>query len=358
MVINRHSRATVEIGLILLLFLAPFVSVVSPTSAQTQSIIYGYVFLDANSNGIDKEDAILLGVPVTLDSEQQFLTDSFGSYMFLNVSTGSHTVEVIVPEGYVATTPIEVNINVTTENSYEFDFTSGNLYGVNFGVSPIQPVTGHNYDGGWHTHDFDIRLATRDAVAGVAETFYKINGGPVLHVTANGHPRITVEGDNNTLEYWSLDMAGNKESPRVLTGIKLDKTPPKIGNPSRIPEGNVQPNQMVKVAVNVTDSTSGVESVRLEYFINETTTGIEIPLTFNSTTSLYVSSLGIPGQSANTLVRYTVTAYDNAGNLEIKDNAEPYYVYTIIPEFSSFPILLLFMLATLLAVTIYRRKQS
>ena len=358
MAIFPHSRATIEIGLILLLVLAPFISVVSPTSAQTQSIIYGYVFLDANSNGIDKEDATLLGVTVTLDSEHQSLTDSFGSYMFINVSTGLHTVEVTVPVGYLATTPNEANINVTQENLVEVDFTSGNLYGVDFGVSPIPPVTSHNYDGCWHTQDFNITLAATDALAGVAETFYKINGSPVLNVTTNGHPRITVEGDNNTLEYWSLDMASNEESPRVLTGIKLDKTPPKIGTQSRIPEGNVQLNQIVKVVVNVTDSTSGVESVRLAYFINENTTGIEIPMTFNSTTGLFVSSFGISGQSANTLIRYAITAYDNAGNLEVEDNVEQYYVYTIIPEFPSFPILSLFMIATLLAVILYRRRQS
>jgi hypothetical protein len=358
MTINRHSRGIIEIGLILLLVLAPFISVISSTSAQTQSVIYGYVFIDANSNGIDKEDATMLGVTVSLDSEHQILTDSYGSYMFLNVSTGLHTIAVTVPQGYFATTPTEVNIDVAPGNLYGVDWTSGNLYGIDFGVSPIPPIISHNYDGVWHTQDFNITLAATDSLAGVAEIFYKINGGPVLNITSNGHPKITVEGDNNTLEYWSLDMAGNKESPRVLTGIKLDKTPPKIGDPSRVPAGYIQPDQIVKVVVNVTDSTSGVESVKLAYFLNENITGIEVSMIFNSTAALYVSSFGIPGQSTNTIVRYAITAYDNAGNLKVEDNAKQYYVYAIIPEFSSLPILSLFMIATLLAVTLYRRKQS
>jgi parallel beta-helix repeat protein len=91
------------------------------------------------------------------------------------------------------------------------------------------PVTNEDYDGLWHTIDFFINLAAVDDPSGVAETYYRINNGPVQNVNAHGQPFITVEGANSTLEYWSVDNIGNEELPhKYLTGIKLDKTPPTV----------------------------------------------------------------------------------------------------------------------------------
>jgi len=105
--------------------------------------------------------------------------------------------------------------------------------------------------------------------------------------------------------------------------------------------------------VNVTDFTSGVESVRLSYHPN-TSVWFDFPMTFNSTTVLY--EYIIPGQHTDTLVKYGIAAYDNAGNYKADDNNGQYYVYTVIPEFESLVILQLFMIATLLTVIIYRKS--
>jgi hypothetical protein len=82
---------------------------------------------------------------------------------------------------------------------------------------------------------------------------------------------------------------------------------------------------------------------------------IDLPMTFNSTTGLYEAT--IPGQGEDILVRYKITAYDNAGNYRVEDKDGEYHVYTVIPEFTSTIILLLFMIATL-AVTVFKRKRS
>ena len=75
-----------------------------------------------------------------------------------------------------------------------------------------------------------------DFMSGVAETYYRINDGPTKILSVDGQPNITVEGSNNTLEYWSVDNVGNEELPhKILTGIKLDKTSPTIGTPFHIP---------------------------------------------------------------------------------------------------------------------------
>ena len=122
-----------------------------------------------------------------------------------------------------------------------------------------------------------------------------------------------------------------------------------------MPEGDVEPDQKVKVLVNVTDSLSGIKNVTLSYDLNDSAVWIDSPMTFNSTTGLYETAIQV--QQAHTLVRYEITAYDNAGNHMVEDNSGQYYVYTVIPEFTSTIILLLFIIATLVA-TVYKRKHS
>ena len=162
------------------------------------------------------------------------------------------------------------------------------------------------------------------------------------------------EGSNHTLEYWSEDYAGNEELHKLLTGIKIDKTAPTIGFPSLTLEGDIQPNQDVKVSVNITDFVSAVKNVTLSYNLNDSVVWTDLPVALNSTTGLYEAI--IPGQQANTLVKYRIAVYDNAGNYRVEDNSGQYFVYTVIPEFPSFLILPLFMIATLLTVILYRRK--
>jgi len=89
------------------------------------------------------------------------------------------------------------------------------------------PITNNDYDGKWHTSNFTITLTATDNESGVAETYYRVNNGQTQNVSTNDQPQITLESANNTLEYWSVDNVGNEELPHnVLTGIKLDRTPP------------------------------------------------------------------------------------------------------------------------------------
>jgi len=219
------------------------------------------------------------------------------------------------------------------------------------------PTTSNDYDSLWHTSDFAIILTATDDLSGVAETYYKINDGPTKTVSADGQPLITTEGADNKLEYWSVDNADNEELPhKILTGIKLDKTYPTIETPSRTPDGDVLPDQPVKVSVNVTDATSQVENATLYYTLNDGTTWEEpILMNYNSSTGLYEAT--IPGQQqVGTWVRFKIVAYDHAGNNATMDGTQPYCVYQVIPEFPSFLILPLFMIATLLAVIVCRRR--
>lgn len=219
----------------------------------------------------------------------------------------------------------------------------------------IPPATFDNYDGLWHNDDFYINLTATDTLSGVAETYYKINNERANSLSVDGQPQIAAESANNTLEYWSVDNADNEEVPhKILTGIKLDKIAPAIDTPSRIPQSNIQPDQEVKVLVNATDSLSLMRNVTLSYNLNDNLAWTTLPMTLNSTTGLYEAI--VPEQQIDTLVKYRIVAHDNAGNCAVEDNSGEYHVYTVIPEFPPFLILPLFMVSTLLAVIVYRKK--
>jgi len=249
------------------------------------------------------------------------------------------------------------NYNVTLTITDEFGFGNNTTKSFTVLQDYMPPITSDDYDEAWHASDFTITLTAIDNESGVAETYYRINDGPIRAVSTYGQPRITTESANNTLEYWSVDKASNEELPhKILTGIKLDKTVPTIGTPSRTPEGHVEPDQEVKILVNVTDFMSGVKNVTLSYNLNDSTVWINLPMVFNSTTGLYETTIKI--QQANTLVKYKITAYDNAENFRVEDNNGTYYAYTVIPEFPSTMILSLFVLTTLIATVLLKKKRK
>jgi len=119
-----------------------------------------------------------------------------------------------------------------------------------------KPITINNYDGLWHTTDFTVTLTATDDLIGVAETYYKMNNGPTKAVSADGQPRVTTESANNTLEYWSVDNAGNEEVHHFLAGVKLDKTAP--AGTIKINAGASYTNKTaVALTLSAMDATSG-----------------------------------------------------------------------------------------------------
>jgi len=180
------------------------------------------------------------------------------------------------------------------------------------------------------------------------------SGTYTIEMEAEGMVSGSVEAHVNYTAYDYSDRIG--ATANFTIELKEDSNIPVIGIPSRVPEGDVQPGQEVKVSVNVTDAESGVKNVTLFYTINNGTSWENRTMDFNQSTSLYEAT--IPGQEAGTWVKFKIVAYDWAGNNSTRDGTEPCCVYQVIPEFPSFLILSLFMIATLLAVIICRRKHS
>ncbi len=124
------------------------------------------------------------------------------------------------------------------------------------------PIVTDNYDGQWHTSPFNITL-TPDY--NVSETYYSINGGQILSVSANGQPFTISDGSNSTLEYWSawnVYGTGNMNLTHVtLTGIQLDTTSPQGSILINDGETTTQSNA-VTLAINATDAVSGINQMR------------------------------------------------------------------------------------------------
>jgi hypothetical protein len=163
------------------------------------------------------------------------------------------------------------------------------------------PETSTDYDGLWHNANFTITLTATDDMSGVNETYYIINNGPTRNVSSAGQPTITNESADNILEYWSVDNIGNTETPKILTGIKLDKT---------LPTGSVVINDnalfvnstAVTLTLTANDSLSGVKEVR---FSNDGVWDTEDWVQFTSSKA------------------WTLTSVDGTKNVycQVKDNA-------------------------------------
>ena len=290
---------------------------------------------------------------VTFDASASF--NPYGSIIDYAWDFGDGNITTIASPTINHSYAIPGTYNVALTVTDEFGLTNSTVTSLTVLQDDVPPTTVNDYDGEWRNANFTITLTATDLESGVAETYYRINDGPAKTVSSDGEPPITTEGANNTLEYWSVDNAGNEEFPhKMLTGIKLDQTPPLIGVPFHIPEDDVQPDQEVKVSVNVTDSLSGVKNVLLSYNLNDSPVWTNVTMAFNLTTGLYEAI--IPEQQADTLVKYKITAYDNAGNNRVEDNSGQYYVYTIIPEFPSTVIFLLALLFTTFAVIIGKKR--
>jgi uncharacterized repeat protein (TIGR01451 family) len=145
-----------------------------------------------------------------------------------------------------------VDINSNTENHKTL---------TQIKLDKTTPSTNTNYDGLWHTSDFTIILTASDARSGLAQTYYKINNGPTKTLSVEGQPQITSENAATSLEYWSVDVAGNAEVHRTISTIKLDKS---------TPTGSIQINNgasttsttAVTLTVTASDGISGIDKVR------------------------------------------------------------------------------------------------
>lgn len=173
-----------------------------------------------------------------------------------------------------------------------------------------------------------------------------------VNMTAEGMISGSAGPNGNYAAYDYSDRIGATANFTIT--LYEDNSIPAIGTPSRAPEADVQPNQEVKISVNVTDPESGVENVTLFYTTDDGTTWESRTMSLNQSTSLYETT--IPGQEAGAWVKFKIVAYDRVGNNATLDGAESYCTYQVVPEFPSFLVMLLFTMVALLPVMVCRRR--
>jgi len=143
------------------------------------------------------------------------------------------------------------------------------------------------------------------------------------------------------------------DTDTMWVNVSADTTKPTISFLSQEPT-LPGPSENVTVSADATDGQSGVFNVTISYRTNSG------PWTNISMSKLTGNTWEgeIPGLPAGTNVTYWIIAYDNAGNFEVDDQLGEYYFYTVIPEFPAAIFLPLFIIFTLVAVILKKKRKE
>jgi hypothetical protein len=126
-------------------------------------------------------------------------------------------------------------------------------------VTSIASVSGTQGCAGWYTSTVQVNISAVDATSGISATFWRQDGGSWQQVPGSAF-QITGEGAH-TVEYYSVDRAGNTETPEVLSPqVKIDTAPPTTQQPGYA--GTLGNDgwyrSPVSVMLSASDPTSGV----------------------------------------------------------------------------------------------------
>jgi len=92
-------------------------------------------------------------------------------------------------------------------------------------IDASAPNTGAVAPSGWRATDQTVTLVPHDGLSGVKATFYELDGA----VAKSGTDVAVAGNGTHTLEYWSVDNAGNEETHKAID-VKIDGTSPTISH--------------------------------------------------------------------------------------------------------------------------------
>jgi hypothetical protein len=119
-------------------------------------------------------------------------------------------------------------------------------------------LTGKQGNNGWYRGSVQVSLTATDAGGGVAASYYTLDGGSQQTYALP----VKVSGDGlHTLNFWSVDKAGNTETAKSQA-LRIDATAPNLvwGSPTPAPNANGWNNSAVDIPYTATDNLSGVAS--------------------------------------------------------------------------------------------------
>ena len=116
-------------------------------------------------------------------------------------------------------------------------------------IDTTAPNTTATAPSGWNNTSVTVSLNAADALSGIAVTYYTLDGSAQQSGTSVA---ISTEG-THTLQFWSVDNAGNTETAKTVL-VKIDKTPPTINHTqSPAPNANGWNNADVTVTFTCAD---------------------------------------------------------------------------------------------------------
>lgn len=159
----------------------------------------------------------------------------------------------------------------------------------------------------FYTKTATVTFASTDNLSGVAATYYRWDGG----AWANGVAATTTKAGVRTLEFYSVDVAGNAEAPRTVTfSVTMPPPPPPPADVTPpvtiiagIPSGWV--NVDVTATLSATDDMSGVDKT---WYVPGSGAQTE-----------YASGVTITSEGITTIGYWSA---DKAGNVEARNDAQ------------------------------------
>lgn len=140
---------------------------------------------------------------------------------------------------------------------------------VSFRVDVDDPKTYYNINGVSNDNvigaSTKVYLTREDAGSGIAETFYRFDGGAYANYSGKEIPFTLLEDGNHTLDYYSVDHVGNQE-PMQTFEFYFDKSAPImaadiLGDRFIADDDKVYFSGKTKLKLTAVDNKSGVKEV-------------------------------------------------------------------------------------------------
>jgi hypothetical protein len=133
-------------------------------------------------------------------------------------------------------------------------------------IDPPEP----NGCNGWYVTDVNVTLNATDDISGVKEIHYRLSDSE-WKVHYGDFLVFILDHDcliDGSIEFYSVDFAGNQEETKIVEGIDIDQEPPYLDTFIEISDGNPKDGWLITInARNITDNCSGVVC-RVRFLLN------------------------------------------------------------------------------------------
>lgn len=241
--LHRHFKLGIAIGVLTLALLTVLPAGVALASGAPSARITGQVTEKATGDPIEGVSATVyvVGQAGKWSWAGEGFTDSSGYYDVGGLAGGTYRVAFDDESGYYARQYYHHKPIPTLADRVVVG-AGGTADAIDAALVQAEtdaPLTGDDAPRGWQTIGATVTLTPTDAGSGVFATYYKLNGGTTKTYTG---PIAMVARGANTLEYWSIDWAGNTEVAHrtsfiVFAAPSGNGTPSTPSTPSTVKHG-------------------------------------------------------------------------------------------------------------------------